>query len=154
MAGDSPNTFASHEGDMEGQSEEDEIPREAPAYRRAYAALCRAQADGKDGILGGTGKSSQTPVARHRCLRTRQGCEDSGRGIWLGRNGDHTRSWNKSCVMPFEREKAAAQSKQSSMQRPWIHHGVGRRTGFKKTVESIQGGTTAGREVHTVVGQF
>ena len=60
-----------------------------------------------------TGKSSQTPVARHCWVRTRRKCEDSDMRIWPGRSGDHTRSWNKSCVMPFEREKVAAQSKQS-----------------------------------------
>ena len=66
-----------------------------------------------------TGKSSQTPVARHRWARTRQECDDSDRHIWPGWSGDHTRSWSKSCVMPFEREKAAVRSKQSSMRRPW-----------------------------------
>ena len=52
MAEDSPNRFVGHDGEVEVESEEDEIPREWPAYRRAYAALCRAQADSKDGILG------------------------------------------------------------------------------------------------------
>ena len=66
-----------------------------------------------------TGKSSQALVARHRWVRTRRECEGSDRRIWPGRSGDHTRWWSKSCVMPFEREKAAAQSEQSSMQRPW-----------------------------------
>ena len=66
-----------------------------------------------------TGKSSQTPVARHRWVRTRRECDYCDRRIWPGRSGDHTRSWSKSCVMPFERERAAAQSKQSSMQQPW-----------------------------------
>ena len=42
MAEDSPNRFLWHEGEVEGESEEGEIPREWPAYRRAYAALCRA----------------------------------------------------------------------------------------------------------------
>ena len=66
-----------------------------------------------------TGKSSQTSIARHRWVRTRRECDDSDRRIWPGRSGDHTRSWSKSCVMPFEREKAAARSKQSSTRRPW-----------------------------------
>ena len=51
MAEDSPNRFLWHEGEVEGESEDDDIPREWPAYRRAYAALCRAQADSKDGVL-------------------------------------------------------------------------------------------------------
>ena len=52
MAEDNPNRFVWHEGEMEGESDDDEIPREWPAYRQAYAALCRAQADSKDGVLG------------------------------------------------------------------------------------------------------
>ena len=40
MAENSPNRFVWHEGEVEGISEEDKIPREWPAYRRAYAALC------------------------------------------------------------------------------------------------------------------
>ena len=35
MVEDSPNRFVWHEGEVEGESEEDEIPREWPAYRRA-----------------------------------------------------------------------------------------------------------------------
>ena len=50
--GGQPNWFVWHEGEVEGESDDDEIPREWPAYRRAYAALCRAQADNKEGILG------------------------------------------------------------------------------------------------------
>ena len=40
MAEDSPNRFLWHEGEVEGESDDDEIPAEWPAYRRAYAALC------------------------------------------------------------------------------------------------------------------
>ena len=47
-----PNRFVGDDGEVEVESEEDAIPREWPAYRRAYAALCGAQADNKDGILG------------------------------------------------------------------------------------------------------
>ena len=32
MAEDSPNRFVWHEGGVEGESEDDEIPREWPAY--------------------------------------------------------------------------------------------------------------------------
>ena len=42
MAEDSPNRFLWHEGEVQGESEDDDIPREWPAYRRVYAALCRA----------------------------------------------------------------------------------------------------------------
>ena len=52
MAEDNPNRFVGHDGEVGVESEEDEIPREWPAYRGEYAALCRAQADSKDGILG------------------------------------------------------------------------------------------------------
>ena len=52
MAEDNPNRFVGHDGEVEVESDEDEIPREWPAYRRAYAAFCRARADSKDGILG------------------------------------------------------------------------------------------------------
>ena len=120
MAEDGPNRFLWHEGEVEGESDEDEIPREWPAYRRAYAALCRAQADSKDGVLG-----SNWQVLANSCSTTSLGTYKTGMRrlrqthIWPGRSGGHTRSWSKSCVMPFEREKAAVRSKQSSMRRPW-----------------------------------
>ena len=66
-----------------------------------------------------TGKSSQAPVAQHRWVRTRRACENSDRRTWPGRSGDHIRSRKKSCVMPFERKKAAGQSRQTSMQLLW-----------------------------------
>ena len=108
MAEDSPSRFLCHEVEVEGESDDDEIPKEWPAYRRAYAALCRARRTARMGSWEATGKSSQTPVARHRWVRTRRECDDSDRRIWPSQSGDHTRSWSKSCVMPFEREKAAA----------------------------------------------
>ena len=52
MAEGTPNGFVGDDGEVEEESEEDEIPREWPAYRRAYGALCRAQVDNKDGVLG------------------------------------------------------------------------------------------------------
>ena len=65
MGEDSPNSFVWREGEVEGESEEDEIPREWPAYKRAYAALCRAKADGKDGTL-----RSNWQVLASSCSRT------------------------------------------------------------------------------------
>ena len=52
MAEGTPSRFVGDDGEVEVESEEDEIPREWPAYKRAYAALCRAKADNKDEILG------------------------------------------------------------------------------------------------------
>ena len=52
MAEGAPSQFVGDDGEVEVESEEDEIPREWPAYRRAYAAFCRAKADNKDGIVG------------------------------------------------------------------------------------------------------
>ena len=119
MAEDSTNRFLWHEGEVEGESEDDEIPREWPAYRRAYAALCRAQADSKDGVLG-----SNWQVLTNSCSTTSLGTYKTGmrrlRQTHMARpEWGHTRSWSKSCVMPFEREKAAVRSKQCSMRRPW-----------------------------------
>ena len=79
MAEDNPNRSDWHEGEVEGESEDDEIPREWPAYRRAYGM----------GSWEATGKSSQSPVARDRWVRTRRECEDSDGRIWPGRSGDH-----------------------------------------------------------------
>ena len=73
MAGDSTNRFLWHEGEVEGDSEDDEIPREWPAYRRAYAALCRAQADSKDGVLG-----SNWQVLANSCSTTSLGMYKTG----------------------------------------------------------------------------
>ena len=73
MAEDSPNSFVWHEGEVEGQSDDDEIPREWPAYRRAYAALCRAQADSKDGVLG-----SNWQVLANSCSTTSLGTYKTG----------------------------------------------------------------------------
>ena len=73
MAEDSTNRFLWHEGEVEGESEDDEIPREWPAYRRAYAALCRAQADSKDGVLG-----SNWQVLANCCSTTSLGTYKTG----------------------------------------------------------------------------
>ena len=73
MAEDSPNRFLWHEGEVEGESEDDDIPREWPAYRRAYAALCRAQADSKDGVLG-----SNWQVLANSCSTTSLGTYKTG----------------------------------------------------------------------------
>ena len=40
MAEGTPSRFVGDDGEVEVESEKDEIPREWPAYRRAYAALC------------------------------------------------------------------------------------------------------------------
>ena len=68
MAEDRPNRFLWHEGEVEGESEDDEIPREWPAYRRAYAAFCRAHADSKDGVL-----ESNWQVPANSCSTTSLG---------------------------------------------------------------------------------
>ena len=73
MAEGSPNRFVGDDGEVEVESEEDEIPREWPAYRRAYAALCRAQADNKDGIVG-----SNWQVLASSCGTTSQGTYKTG----------------------------------------------------------------------------
>ena len=73
MAEDIPNRFVWHEGEVEGESDDDDIPREWPAYRRAYAALCRAQADGKDGVLG-----SNWQVLANSCRTTSLGRYQTG----------------------------------------------------------------------------
>ena len=73
MAEDSPNRFLWHEGEVEGESEDDDIPREWPAYRRAYAALCRAQADSKDGVL-----ESNWQVLANSCSTTSLGTYKTG----------------------------------------------------------------------------
>ena len=117
MAEDSPNRFLWHEGEVEGESEDDDIPREWPAYRRAYAALCRAQADSKDGVL-----ESNRQVLANSCSTTSLGTYKTGmrrlRQTHMARP-----EWGPykvvEQVVSFEREKAAARSKQSSMRRPW-----------------------------------
>ena len=68
IAEDSTNRFLWHEGEVEGESDDDEIPREWPAYRRAYAALWRAQADSKDAVLG-----SNWQVLANSCSTTSLG---------------------------------------------------------------------------------
>ena len=73
MAEDSPNRFLWHEGEVEGESEDDDIPREWPAYRRADAALCRAQADSKDGVL-----ESNWQVLATSCSTTSLGTYKTG----------------------------------------------------------------------------
>ena len=73
MAEDSTNRLLWHEGEAEGESEDDEISREWPAYRRAYAALCRAQADSKDGVLG-----SNWQVLANSCSTTSLGTYKTG----------------------------------------------------------------------------
>ena len=73
LAKDSPNRLLWHEGDVEGESDDDEIPGEWPAYRRAYAALCRAQAESKDGVLG-----SKWQVLANSCSTTSQGTYKTG----------------------------------------------------------------------------
>ena len=73
MAEDNPNSFLWHEGEVEAESEDDEIPREWPAYRRAYAALCRAQADNKDRVLGSTWQ-----VLANSCSTTSLGTYKTG----------------------------------------------------------------------------
>ena len=56
MAEGTQSRFVGDDGEVEVESEEDEIFREWPAYRRAYVALCRAHADNKDGIMGNNWK--------------------------------------------------------------------------------------------------
>ena len=73
MAEDGPNRFSWHEGEVEGESEDDDIPREWPAYRRVYAALCRAKADSKDGVLG-----SNWQVLANSCSTTSLGTYKTG----------------------------------------------------------------------------
>ena len=55
MAEGTPSRFVGDDGEVEVESEEDETPREWPAYKRAYAALRRAQ-QGRD-----TGKQLANP---------------------------------------------------------------------------------------------
>ena len=73
MAEGTPSRFVGDDGEVEGESEEDEIPTEWPAYRRAYAALCRAKADNKDGILG-----SNWQVLASSCSTTSLGTYKTG----------------------------------------------------------------------------
>ena len=73
MAEDSPNRLVWHDGEVEGESDGHEIPREWPAYRRAYAALCRAQADSKNGVLG-----SNWQVLANSCSTTSLGTYKTG----------------------------------------------------------------------------
>ena len=102
-----------------------------------------------------TGKSSQTHVARHRWARTRQECDDSDRHIWLGRSGDHTRSWSKSCVMPFERGKGNSSVKTILNAAAMAYTvGVVSEPVPKRLWKAFKAVQRAGREVHTGVGQF
>ena len=73
MAEDSPNRLVWHDGEVEWESDGHEIPREWPAYRRAYAALCRAQADSKNGVLG-----SNWQVLANSCSTTSLGTYKTG----------------------------------------------------------------------------
>ena len=155
MAEGTPNRLVGDDREVEVESEEDEIPGEWPAYGRAYAALCRAQADNKDGILG-----SHWQVVASSCGTTSLGTYKTGmrklRQTRMARPEWVPYKIVEQVVCDAIREGKGSSSVKTILNAAAMAYTM-RMVGEpvpKRPSQAFKASTTTGREVHTGVGQF